>query len=129
MDKKREGKSTILSLKKAGPELPELLDRFSAGIAGTGIAVLFSVLCKVACARVPFCASKLMSTGLGFGLVWLSWAINRLSSTLVFVSRNMGNLRGLKEEEMMERVDKSLKEIYFRAATIMAVAVLRLVQT
>lgn len=116
MDKKREGKSTILSLKKAGPELPELLDRFS-------------VLCKVACARVPFCASKLMSTGLGLGLVWLSWAINRLSSTLVFVSRNMGNLRGLKEEEMMERVDKSLKEIYFRAATIMAVAVLRLVQT
>lgn len=128
VDKKRERKSTILSLKKAGPELPELLNRFSAGIAGTGIAVLFSVICKVASARVvPFCTSRLLSTGLGFGLIWLSWAVNKLRSTLVCVSRNTGKVAGLKEKEMMERVDKSVKEIYFRAATIMAVAVLRLV--
>ncbi|PKI70581.1 uncharacterized protein LOC116188584 [Punica granatum] len=127
MDKRREEKSTILSLKKAEPELPELLNQFSAGIAGTGIAVLFSVICKVAYGRVPFCASKLLSTGFGFGLVWLSWAVNKLSSTVTCVSRNAGKAGALKEKEMIERIDKSVKEIHFRAMTIMAVAVLKFV--
>lgn len=127
MDKKREQKSTMLSLKKAGPELPELLSQFSAGIAGAGIAVLFSVMCKVACARVPFCESELLSTGLGFGLVWLSWAVNKLGSTVMNMTRSAGKVGELKEKEMTERVDKSVNEIYLRAATIMAVAVLRFV--
>ena len=124
VDKKKHGKTAILSLKKSGPELPELLTQFSAGIAGTGLAVLFSVVCKLACARVPFCTSKLINTGLGFGLVWLSWAVNNLRDTVVYVSKKSGKL-GLKEEEMMNKLDTSLKEIYFRAATLMAVAVLR----
>ncbi|XP_043720952.1 uncharacterized protein LOC122668454 [Telopea speciosissima] len=81
---KRQGKTAILSLKKSGPELPELLNQFSAGIAGTGLAVIFSVVCKVVGGRTPFCASKLLNTGFGFGLVWLSWYENdreRLSQT------------------------------------------------
>ncbi|KAK4766031.1 hypothetical protein SAY87_007673 [Trapa incisa] len=126
MDKKREGKLTTISLKKVGPELPELLNQLSAGIAGAGIAVLSSVLCKLASSRVPFCSSKFLSFGLGFGLVWLSWTINRLSSTLLYAVRKTTSLGGL-EEEIMERVDRTVKEIYFGAATIMAVAVLRLV--
>ena len=124
VDKRRHGSTAILSLKKSGPELPELLTQFSAGIAGTGLAVLFSVIGKVACGRVPFCTSKLFSTGLGFGLVWLSWAVNRLRDTVVHISKNTSKL-GLKEEEMIKRVEKSVNEIYFRAATLMAVAVLR----
>lgn len=126
MINKRENKKTaILSLKKSGPELPELLNQFSAGIAGTGLAVLFSVICKVACARVPFCGYKVLNTGLAFGLVWLSWAVNRLRDTIVCISKNASKT-GLKEEEMMKRVDESVKDIYFRAVTLMAVAVLRL---
>ncbi|KAK9281056.1 hypothetical protein L1049_003948 [Liquidambar formosana] len=125
VDKRQHGKTAILSLKKSGPELPELLTQFSASIAGTGIAVLFSVICKVGCGRVPFCASKLYSTGFGFGLVWLSWAVNKLRDTIIYISKNSGKM-DLKEEEMMRRVDRSLKEIFFRAATVMAVAVLRL---
>ncbi|XP_037492494.1 uncharacterized protein LOC105650233 isoform X2 [Jatropha curcas] len=124
MDKKRHGKTAILSLKKSGPELPALLTRFSAGIAGTGLAVLFSVVCKLACGRAPFCASKLFTTGFGFGLVWLSWAVNRLSDTIAYVSKNASKL-GMKDEDMLETVDKSLKDIYFRAATLMAVAMLK----
>ncbi|XVE73186.1 hypothetical protein DITRI_Ditri11bG0097200 [Diplodiscus trichospermus] len=124
VNKRQHGKTAILSLKKSGPELPELLTQFSAGIAGTGLAVLFSVICKVACGRVPFCTSKLFSTGLGFGLVWLSWAVNRLRDTVMHISKNTSKL-DLKEEEMIKRVDKSVNEIYFRAATLMAVAVLR----
>ncbi|PON65758.1 hypothetical protein PanWU01x14_115010 [Parasponia andersonii] len=125
VDKKKHGKTAILSLKKSGPELPELLTQFSAGIAGTGLAVLFSVVCKLACSRVPLlCTPKLVNTGLGFGLVWLSWSVNKLRDTIVYISKNAGKL-GLKEEEMMNGVDKSVKEIYFRAATLMAVAVLR----
>ncbi|KAJ9171924.1 hypothetical protein P3X46_015221 [Hevea brasiliensis] len=125
MDKKQHGKTAILSLKKSGPELPALLTKFSAGIAGTGLAVIFSVVCKVACGRVPFCASKLFSTGFGFGLVWLSWAVNRLRNTIVNMSKNASKL-GLKDEEMLRIVDKSLKDIYFSAATLMAIAVLKL---
>lgn len=120
------GKTAILSLKKSGPELPELLTQFSVGIAGTGLAVLFNVICKVSCGRVPFCASKLFSTGIGFGLVWLSWAVNQLRYTIVYISKNANKL-SLKEEEMVRQVDKSMHEIYFRAAALMAVAVLKLV--
>ncbi|XP_030947165.1 uncharacterized protein LOC115971401 isoform X2 [Quercus lobata] len=124
--KRYHGKTAILSLKKSGPELPELLTQFSVGIAGTGLAVLFNVICKVACGRVPFCASRLFSTGVGFGLVWLSWAVNKLRDTIVYISKNASKM-GLKEEEMVRQVDKSMHEIYFRAAALMAVTVLKLV--
>lgn len=126
VDKRRQRKTAILSLKKSGPELPELLTQFSAGIAGTGLAVLLSVICKLACGRgVSFCAYKLLNTGFGFGLVWLSWAVNKLRDTIVCMNKNAGKL-GLKDEEMIQKVDKSLREVYFRAATLLAVAVLRL---
>ncbi|KAJ7977453.1 Helicase [Quillaja saponaria] len=46
VDKKQRRKTAILSLMKSGPELPELLTQFSVGIAGTGLAVLFSVAYK-----------------------------------------------------------------------------------
>lgn len=126
IDKKRNGKTAIPSLKKFSTELPELLMQFSASIAGTGIAVIFSVICKIAYSRVPFCASKLYSTGIGLGLVWLSWAVNGLRNTVVCISRSSGKL-DMKEEEMITKLDRSVKDIYFRAATVMAMAVLRLV--
>ncbi|OVA05530.1 hypothetical protein BVC80_441g313 [Macleaya cordata] len=122
---RRQGKTAILSLKKSGPELPQLLTQFSASIAGTGLAVLFSVVCKVAGGRVPFCTSKLLNTGFGFGLVWLSWAVNKLRDSIIYISKNQNKL-GLKEEEMMRKVDRSVNEIFFRAATLMAVAVLKI---
>ena len=124
VDKRQHRKTAILSLKKSGPELPELLTQFSAGIAGTGLAVLLSVICKLACGRVPFCASKLFNTGFGFGLVWLSWSVNKLRDT-ISISKNAGKL-GSKDEEMFQKVDKSVKEVYFRAAALLAMAVLRL---
>ncbi|KAE8009673.1 hypothetical protein FH972_006097 [Carpinus fangiana] len=124
VNKKCHRKTAVLSLKKSGPELPELLTQFSAGIAGTGLAVLFSVVTKLACGRVPFCASRLFSTGVGFGLVWLSWAVNKLRYTIIYISKNSGKL-GLKEEEMVRKVDESVHEIYFRAAALMAVALLK----
>lgn len=126
MDRNKHGNLAIHSLQKSGSELPELLTQVSASIAGTGLAVLFSAVCNVACGRVPFCASKLlMNTGVGFGLVWLSWAVNKLRDTIVPISKNSRKL-GLKEEEILKRVERSVNEIYFRAATLMAVAVLRL---
>ncbi|GMI69377.1 hypothetical protein like AT4G02920 [Hibiscus trionum] len=126
VDKRRHGRTAVLSLKKSGPELPQLLTQFSASIAGTGLAVLFSVIFKVACGRVPFGSSKLFSTGLAFGLVWLSLAVNRLRDTVVHISNNTSKL-DMKEEEMVKRVERSVNQIYFRAATLMAVAVLRFV--
>ncbi|KAK8509900.1 hypothetical protein V6N13_093738 [Hibiscus sabdariffa] len=126
VDKRRHGRTAVLSLKKSGPELPQLLTQFSASIAGTGLAVLFSVIFKVACGRVPFGTSKLFSTGLALGLVWLSWAVNRLRDTVVHISKNTSK-SDMKEEEMIERVERSVNQIYFRAVTLMAVAVLRFV--
>lgn len=125
VDKKRNGRAAIPELKKSGPELPQLLTQFSASIAGTGIALLFSVVCKVASGRVPFCASKALNTGLGLGLVWLSWAVNRLRDTIISINKNSSK-KCLKEEEMVKNLDRSVKDIYFRAATLMAVVVLRL---
>ncbi|XP_010278831.1 PREDICTED: uncharacterized protein LOC104612891 [Nelumbo nucifera] len=122
---RRQGKMAILSLKKSGSELAELLTQLSAGIAGTGLAVIFSVVCKVVGGRVPFCASKILNTGFGFALVWLSWAVNRLRDTVVYISKNSHKL-GLKEEGIMKRVDRNMNEILFRAATLMTVALLRL---
>ncbi|CAK8572897.1 unnamed protein product [Lathyrus sativus] len=124
-DKSHHRETAILSLKKSGPELPELLTQFSAGIAGTGLAVVLSVICKLACGRVPFCASKVFNTGLGFGLVWLSWGVNKLRNTIVSINKNTGKMR-LKDKDMIQKVDKSLKEVYFRAAALLVVAVLRL---
>ncbi|XP_010542874.1 PREDICTED: uncharacterized protein LOC104815946 [Tarenaya hassleriana] len=113
-------KTAILSLKGSITEISELLNRFSIGIAGTGIAVLFSVLCSMATGRVPFCADKFFSTGLGFTLVWLSWAVNKLRETIVNVNR-----KAVKDEYMASRVERSMKEVYFRAATVMAMLALR----
>eukprot|EP00258_Populus_trichocarpa_P024266 XP_024440285.1 uncharacterized protein LOC7466273 isoform X2 [Populus trichocarpa] len=125
MDKRR-GKTAVLLLKKSGPELPELLNQFSVGIAGAGLALLFSIICRVACGRVSFCASKLFSTSVGLGLVWLSWAVSKLKDTVVYISKHASKL-GLKDEEIMGIVNESFRDIYFRAVTVMAVAVLRLV--
>ncbi|KAF9618354.1 hypothetical protein IFM89_000989 [Coptis chinensis] len=121
---KRHGNAAILSLKKSDPELPQVLTHFSAGIAGTGLAVLFSVVCKAAGGRVPFCASKLLNTGFGFGLVWLSWAVNKLRDTIVCVNKKTSKLR-FDDKEIIRRVDQSVNEICLRAATVMLFAVLR----
>ncbi|KAL9397472.1 hypothetical protein Peur_011725 [Populus x canadensis] len=125
MDRRHE-KTAVLSLKKSGPELPLLLNQLSVGIAGTGLALLFSVICKVACRRVPFSACKLFCTGIGFGLVWLSWAVNKLKDMVVYISKHASKV-GLKDKEIIRIVDKSFHDIYFRAVTVMAVVVLRLV--
>ncbi|KAH0938743.1 hypothetical protein HID58_006204, partial [Brassica napus] len=37
--------------------------------AGTGITVLFSVICSLASSRVPFCTNKFFNTGLGLSVV------------------------------------------------------------
>ncbi|KAG8389390.1 hypothetical protein BUALT_Bualt02G0224200 [Buddleja alternifolia] len=125
VDRQKQRKNVVLSLKKTGPQLPQFLTQCSASIAGMGIAVVLSVLCRVACSRVPFCASKLLSTGLGLGLVWLSSAVNKLSNTVTSISRSSGKSCA-KEVEMMNNLDRNLKDICFRAAALMAVAVLRL---
>ncbi|WMV47492.1 hypothetical protein MTR67_040877 [Solanum verrucosum] len=125
VDKKRHGKTAILSLKKSGPQLPHFLTTFSATIAGTGIAVLFSIACRLACGRIVFSAPRLLNTGLGLGLIWLSWAVNNLRDTVVVINRSPGKL-DMIEDAMMSNLDKNVKEIYFRAATLLAVVVLRL---
>lgn len=124
MDRKQPGGNTILSLKKSGPQLPRLLTQFSASIAGTGIAVVLSVLCRVALNRLPFCASKILSTGVGLGLVWLSWAVNGLRDTVVSISKASGKGDG-REEEMVGVLDRNLKDIYFRAIALVAVVALK----
>ncbi|PIA44773.1 hypothetical protein AQUCO_01700397v1 [Aquilegia coerulea] len=121
---KRHGSTVMFSLTKSDPELLQVLNQFSAGIAGTGLAILLSVVCKVAGGRVPFCASKLLNTGFGFGLVWLSWAVNKLRDSVIFIIKNASKA-GVKDKEMIRRVDKSVNEMFFRAATVMVIGMLR----
>ncbi|PIN18184.1 hypothetical protein CDL12_09152 [Handroanthus impetiginosus] len=124
VNKKHQPKSTITSLKKSSPQLPELLTQFSAAIAGTGIAVVLSVFCRVICSRAPFCEAKLLSTGLGLGLVWLSSAVYKLRDTVVSISKSYGTF-GEKEDEMMKHLGRNLKDIYFRAFALMVIGVLK----
>ncbi|XP_072994333.1 uncharacterized protein [Typha latifolia] len=125
LDKNRGGSmSAIVSLKKSGPEISQFLNQISAGLAGTGLAVLSSVLCKVAFGPVSFSATKLLNTGFGLGLFWLSWAVIRLSHTISFVSKNSGHKK-LSEEEIAGKIGRSMNDILFRAATVLAVVVMR----
>ncbi|KAI3972255.1 hypothetical protein MKW92_016490 [Papaver armeniacum] len=124
---KRQGKTAIQSLKNSAPELPQLLTQFSASIAGTGLVVLLYVVFKVFLGRLPFCTSKMLNTGFGFGLVWLSWAVNQLRESVISISKNPNNIKsGLQDENLMKKVDRSVNEIFFRAAMVMAVAVLKI---
>ncbi|KAI3903699.1 hypothetical protein MKW98_032353 [Papaver atlanticum] len=123
---KRQGKTAIQSLKNSSPELPQLLTQFSASIAGTGLVVLLYVVFKVFLGRLPFCTSKMLNTGFGFGLVWLSWAVNQLRESVISISKNPNNKLGLQGENLMKKVDRSVNEIFFRAAMVMAVAVLKI---
>ncbi|KAK9086657.1 hypothetical protein Syun_029051 [Stephania yunnanensis] len=120
----KRGKAKMDSLKKSGPELSVFLAQCSAGIAGAGLAILLSVVCKVAGARVPFSALKILNTGLGFGLFWLSSAVNKLRNDVMYLSRKSNKLQ-LKEEEIMQNVDRSMNEIFFRSAALLAVFILR----
>ncbi|XP_068660659.1 uncharacterized protein [Aristolochia californica] len=126
IDNKRCRRTTMLSLKKSGAELSNILTQLSTGIAGTGLAVIFSVACKVAGTGVPFSATKVLNTGFGFGLVWLSWAVNELRDAILRITKRSGRV-GPTEDEKMRGIDRILNEIMFRASTLMVMAVLRFV--
>jgi hypothetical protein len=118
---KDNSSSTIHSLKKAGPEISELLTKCSIGIAGTGLAVLLSVVCKMATGmKSPIAATRLVNTGVGLGLFWLSWAVNGLRDTITSIFRSPGDMN-LKDEEVAVRIQKSMNDILFRAITILAI--------
>ncbi|XP_073283919.1 uncharacterized protein [Primulina huaijiensis] len=122
----RQTRNTIRSLKKSSPQLPEMLTQCSATIAGAGIAVILSALCRVLCNRVPFCASKILSTGLGLGLISLSWAVHKLKDTVDSISKISGKMSE-KEDEMINCLEGNMKDMYYRGAVLMVVAVLRVV--
>ncbi|XP_056856138.1 uncharacterized protein LOC130508182 isoform X2 [Raphanus sativus] len=115
--------TTMLSLKKSssrGEDLSELLTQLSIGFAGSGIAVFFSVVCSAASGRVPFCANKVFDAGLSLSLVLLSWAVSRLREAIVGINR-----KAIKGEETTNRVERRIKDVYFRAATVIVMVALR----
>ncbi|GMH25295.1 hypothetical protein Nepgr_027138 [Nepenthes gracilis] len=97
IEKQQNGKSIIRSLKKSGSELPQLLTQFSASIARTGLVVIFSVICKMTCGKAPLSTIKLVTTGVSFGLFWLSWTVNALRENVVYITKN-SDKSGFKEE-------------------------------
>ncbi|KAL0754451.1 hypothetical protein Bca101_092119 [Brassica carinata] len=70
--------TTMLSIQRSCGEIPELFTHISIMAAGTGSTAFFTVICSFASRRVPFCANKFFNTGLGFSLVILLWAVDRL---------------------------------------------------
>ncbi|RZR85140.1 hypothetical protein BHM03_00012083 [Ensete ventricosum] len=115
---------SVLSLKKSASAISHLLAQISAGIAGTGLAVILSVLCKLAFGRSPSCFSRLLNTAVGFGLFWLSCAINGLRDTIIYISKNSIRLN-LEEEEITCMVKRSMNKILSRAAILVVVALFR----
>ncbi|RAL42137.1 hypothetical protein DM860_011920 [Cuscuta australis] len=131
VDKQRRGTmviTSLMTLKKSGNDLPRLLTRLSAAIAGTALAVFLSSVCKVAAGRgvAMSASSAFFNTGLGMGLVWLSWGVNRLRDTVISITKSSSKL-GMREGEVLGKLDKDVKQIYLRAVALMAVVVLRFV--
>ncbi|CAM8922364.1 unnamed protein product [Rhodiola kirilowii] len=127
MNKGRYEKAVLLSLKKSGPELSELLTKFSVGIAGTGLSVLLTVVAKMACGRLPISSSKVLSTGIGFVFLWLSWGVNNLRDTVISIGRSSGKSRFDDDDAAaMGKVDESINQIFFRAGVLMFMIVLHL---
>jgi hypothetical protein len=121
---KNKNSSTIVSLKTAGPEISELLTQCSIGIAGAGLAVLLSVVCKVAIGgRTPFAATRLLNTGVGFGFFWLSCAVNGLRDTITSIFKGPADTS--MEAEAAVRIQRSVNDILFRAVTLLAVSALK----
>ncbi|CAH8388344.1 unnamed protein product [Eruca vesicaria subsp. sativa] len=113
--------TTMLSLKKSCGELSELLTQLSISFAGTGIAGFFSVVCSAASGRVPFCcANNILDTGLSLSLVLLSWAVSSLRRAIVGINR-----KAIKGEETTDKVESRIKDVYFRAATVIIMVALR----
>ncbi|XP_078162005.1 uncharacterized protein LOC144557316 [Carex rostrata] len=114
------------SLKKLGPEISHILTSFSVGIAGTGLAVLLSVACKMTGPgmRVPLSTTRVFNTGFGLGLFWLSWAVNGLRDAIVQGFRGSNKLK-IKDEEMALKVERSMRDVLVRAGTLVALAALR----
>lgn len=115
----------IIALKKSGPEITQLLSKFGAGVAGTGLAILLSAACKTAGGRAPLNAAKFLNAGLGIGFLYLSWSVARLRDAVAHITRSTGRLK-LTEEEMSARLHQSVKDVLYRAAALAAVALLRL---
>ncbi|KAF3586311.1 hypothetical protein F2Q69_00025723 [Brassica cretica] len=108
--------------KKPSPRINHHLEtsRLSIGFAGTGIAVFFSVVCNAASGRVPFCANKVFEAGLCLSLVLLSRAVSRLREAIVGI-----NSKVIKGEEITNRVESRIKDVYLRAATVIIMVALR----
>uniref|UniRef100_A0A0D3CJT2 Uncharacterized protein n=1 Tax=Brassica oleracea var. oleracea TaxID=109376 RepID=A0A0D3CJT2_BRAOL len=70
--------TSVVTVKRSCGEIPELFTQISIMAAETGSTALFTVICSFASRRVPFCANKFFNTGLGFSLVILLWAVDRL---------------------------------------------------
>jgi hypothetical protein len=124
VDKKRNGKATLVALKKCGPELPQLLTHLSASVAGTGLAILFFAVFK---AGSNFPASKIVTAGFGFGMIWVSMAMQKLRDAIVKIIKSSSKSEVKDEGEMIKKLDLSVNEIYLRASMLMAVGVMRLV--
>ncbi|KAK8954465.1 hypothetical protein KSP39_PZI002724 [Platanthera zijinensis] len=124
VDKKRTSMD-VIALKKSGPEITQLLSQFGAGVAGTGLAIILSTACKIASGRAPLNAAKFLNIGLGIGFLYLSWSVARLQDAVAFITRSTGKLK-LTEEEMSARLDRSVKEVLYRAVALAAIALLTL---
>jgi hypothetical protein len=123
---KDKSSSTILSLKKAGPEITELLTQCSITIAGTGLAIILSVVCKMTTGmRTPYAYTRLLSTSVGIGLFWLSWSVNGLRDTIASIFRSPSTMN-LDEDEVAVRIQKNKNEIVFKAVTLLAITALKL---
>jgi hypothetical protein len=122
---KDKSSAAILSLKKAAPEITELLTQCSITIAGTGLAILLSVASKMATGtRTRYASTGLLSTSVGIGLFWLSWSVNRLRDTITSIFRSPSSMN-LEEDEVSVRIQKNTNEFLFRAVTILAITALK----
>ncbi|KAF7804777.1 uncharacterized protein G2W53_043888 [Senna tora] len=123
LEYKRCPETAILSVKKSGPELPEMLSINVAGtICGFGVVILSSLLSKICGGRVSFLDLNPLHIFLGFGLQWLALAVYKLGRTIYGIQNNVGK-KGLKDGKVIEKVHKNLSAIYNGAVVLLITGV------
>ncbi|CAN6481919.1 unnamed protein product [Victoria cruziana] len=117
-------KKLVLSLKRSGPLLAQMLTNFSVAVAGTGLALMLFTFTKAINGRFIVSANELLNVSCGFGLLGVSWAVNSLRDTIESVGKPSGKAR-VRNEKIGRRLKKSVNQVTFRAAAVMVVVALR----
>eukprot|EP01018_Ginkgo_biloba_P010937 Gb_03323 [translate_table: standard] len=119
--------SSVLELTKTrSKEFMTLLNQIAVALAGSGLATVLFVASKMLAVNALFDSSKFFNILFGFGLIWLSCAVQNLREVFLSLTEPQYTVR-LKESQIVSKVKRELNGVTFKAFALMAFSMLRYV--